>query len=540
MAFVGYLDHFSRERIDGWAWDPEHPDQASVLRVIVDGQVITTVIANGFRPDLVDAGIGDGRHAFTLDAAVLCLPITSVLVRVQDDATHQELLTSPRRLDAPLELNADMKRTMVALFESPGSDDAVRDRVQFLAEQTGHLLQRLADRQSGRRARAAARSRAWRWRPEDGAKPPGPTPRALVIDSILPATARDAGSNAILSHVSSLQRLGFEVTFVPADMQPGEGLEALLATGVIVMCEPWAASVEEVFRRQAGEFDLVYLHRLEVAHCYIPFARHHMPKARLIFSVADLQHLRLLRQAAIEDRPELLRYAHHIRQQEFAAALACNAVITHSVVEAALLRRAVPSANIVVVPWVVRPQPTEADFASRSGVAFVGGYKHAPNADAAIWLTREIMPLVWRQAPQIKCLLVGSALPPVLKSPGDPRIIPVGHVDSLDRMFNEVRLSVAPLAYGAGLKGKVVDSLAAGVPCVCTPIAAEGFNLPAPLSAFVSDAPEGLADAIVRLHADEAAFLECRAAGLDYVRQTFSEDAVDGRLRLAAGVPVIG
>ena len=539
MAFVGYLDHFSRDRIDGWAWDPEHPDRPSILCVLVDGEVAATVIANAYRSDLAGAGIGDGRHSFSVDPAILCLPITSVVVRVQDEATRQELATSPRRLDAPLELTADMKRTMVALFESPGSEDAMRDRVQFLAEQTEHLLQRIADRQSGRRARAAARSRAWRWRPEDGARPPGPTQRALVIDGVLPAAARDAGSNAILSHVSSLQRLGFEVTFVPADMQPGEGLESLLAAGVIVMCEPWAASVEEVFRRQAGEFDLVYLHRLEVAHRYIPFARHHMPKARLIYSVADLQHLRLLRQAAVEDRPELLRYAHHVRQQEFAAALACNAVVTHSVVEAALLRSAVPPANIVVVPWVVHPQPTEAGFSNRSGVAFIGGYRHAPNFDAAIWLTREIMPLVWRQAPQIKCLLVGSALPPALKSPGDSRIVPVGHVDSLDRMFNDVRLSVAPLAYGAGLKGKVVDSLAAGVPCVCTPIAAEGFNLPEPLGTFVSDNPAGLADAIVRLHADEAAFMDCRAAGLDYVKQTFSEDAVDSRLRLAAGIPAM-
>ena len=90
----------------------------------------------------------------------------------------------------------------------------------------------------------------------------------------------------------------------------------------------------------------------------------------------------------------------------------------------------------------------------------------------------EIMPMVWQQDPEIECLLVGSNMPDDMLRMSRKGIVPVGYTKNLQEIFNRVRLTVAPLRYGAGLKGKVIESLAAGVPCVCTSIAAEGFALP--------------------------------------------------------------
>ena len=103
----------------------------------------------------------------------------------------------------------------------------------------------------------------------------------------------------------SVQRLGFAVTFVPADMS-GRVDPALVAAGIDSRGLPWGGSVEEVLRREAGLFDLVYLHRVANAR-YIPLIRTHLPRARLIYSVADLHHLRLARQAEIEERPRAAR-----------------------------------------------------------------------------------------------------------------------------------------------------------------------------------------------------------------------------------------
>ena len=530
MAIRGTVDEMSHARICGWAWNPAKPRTALVLVIRIDGLQVARVVANAYRPDLEAAGIGDGRHSFVLDAGSLQLPITPAMVHVQVEGTGEDLTHSPSRLACPMEFDAVAQRAMTALLDSPGSDQVLQDRAQYLAGQVDRLLRRVAERQSNRAARASASSRKWRWRPQDGPEPAPPPLRALVIDAWLPKPGRDAGSNAIMSHMRSLQRLGYEVTFVPIDMRDGGGAATLLAMGVAAICEPWAGSVEEVLRRQAGGFDLVYLHRVDAASIYAALARRHLPQARLLYSVADLHSLRLMRQAHVEDRPELVPHANHMLAQELAAAASCHVVVTHSAVEAALLRQRLPLADIHVVPWAIPVRPTPAAFDARHGVAFVGSFGHDPNLDAALWLMDEIMPLVWRQSPQITCCVAGSAMPATIKRKRDKRITTLADVADLDTVLGRVRLTVAPLAYGAGLKGKVADSLAAGVPCVCTPIAAEGFGLPAPLQDCIAATAEGLAAAIVRMHASREAFDACRDAGLALIAQAFSEASVDAGL----------
>src|SRR5207248_6443440 len=98
--------------------------------------------------------------------------------------------------------------------------------------------------------------------------------------------------------------------------------------------------------------------------------------------------------------------------------------------------------------------------------------------DAAKWAAREIMPVLREQVSDIELLLVGSDMPDEVAALAAPDVVPVGHVPSLDEIFARVRLTIAPLRYGAGLQGKVIDSMAAGIPCVMTSVAAEGLDLP--------------------------------------------------------------
>jgi hypothetical protein len=92
------------------------------------------------------------------------------------------------------------------------------------------------------------------------------------------------------------------------------------------------------------------------------------------------------------------------------------------------------------------------------------------------------------------------------------------------------------LAYGAGLKGKVIESLSAGVPCACTTVAAEGFDLPAPLRECIADDPEAIAASILRLHNTEAENEKCRRAGLQFVTAEFSESRLDTLMGEALGL----
>jgi hypothetical protein len=147
----------------------------------------------------------------------------------------------------------------------------------------------------------------------------------------------------------------------------------------------------------------------------------------------------------------------------------------------------------------VTPTACNTSFAARAGLAFIGSVGHDPNLDAVVWLIEEIMPRVWRRDPSIICRIVGAGWPDMFRGHLDRRVQLVGAVPELATLFDQVRLTVAPLRFGAGIKGKVLDSLAAGVPCAMTEIAAEGLALTPPLRSLVGQTPDQLANLVWRL-----------------------------------------
>ncbi|KST56673.1 glycosyl transferase [Methylobacterium sp. GXS13] len=517
MALRGHLDRLSRLQMIGWAQDTAAPDTPVSVFVSVDGRVVGRCLADRPREDLVRAGIGHGRYGFDFAFPAGALPaLARCTIAVRREGDGAMLPGSPRSLDPVAVFDEDLQERLACALAEPVDETELDRRLAFLLDPTQRL----------RRARAE---------PHGEGTERQSRPRALVIDSVMPSAERDAGSNAILSHMRSLRRLGYAVTFVPTDLwADGAALEA---EGITCCLHPWYATVEEVLRRNAGAFALVYLHRIDTAGRYSQLARDTQRGARLVYSVADLHHLRTARQAEVEGRVDLAAYAGHLRFLELTAAEAADAVITHSAVEAALLRRRVPAERVHVVPWAVTSRPTAVPFAERRGLAFIGSYRHRPNVDAALFLIEAVMPAVATLDPRIPCLMVGSGMSDSVRALAAvrPGVEAVGHVPELASVFDRVRLTVAPLAYGAGVKGKVLDSLAAGVPCVCTPAAAEGLGLPEPLAGLVSDTPAGLAHAIAAVHGDEKLNRACGEAGLAYVAERLNEGRVDALMQAAIG-----
>ena len=522
---LGQLDRADRDAIAGWAYDPSRPGERVVLTLHIDGQAVGTVTADRYRTDLKVSGVGDGWHSFEIRLPQGLSRTTARVVgvtRATDGAADgQELERSP--LVVPAEaLTAEQALLVVT--------DAVQAAASRDPATLRALLERLAARVAELEAPAAPPQVAFleRWGMADG------TPaidadvtaskRALFIDEAVPDPDRDAGSGAVLSHMQALRALGFSVDFTPAwspDVAP-DAVERLAAVGVRVWHAPWTGSVEEVLRASGERLDLVYLHRHGVMEKYAGLVRRWCPQARLVYCLADLHHLRGARAEAVQsgaepdvppsDAMEALRAA------ELNAISAADATITHSGHEADLLRAALPGAAIHLVPWTVRSQPCTTPFAERAGVAFVGSYGHPPNLDTAWWLLDQVMPLVWAQDPTIRLLLAGSALPDSLRVHAESRTGPVevlGQLPDLGALWERARVSIAPLRFGAGLKGKVLDSLAAGVPAVCSPIAAEGMDFPPSLQAQVADTPHALAQRVLQLHGDAGLNADMRDAGLD-------------------------
>ncbi len=360
--------------------------------------------------------------------------------------------------------------------------------------------------------------------------------RLLFIDESVPAPDKDAGSNAAWQHMLGLQRLGYKVGFVPADnmacIQPYTG--ALQKRGIECFYHPWQRTLEEVLRHAPVPPDVVYIHRFSNARNYMGLVRRYAPRARVLFCVADLHFLRMEREAELARDPELAEAAARQKQEELALAAAADCCIVHSPAEADLLAQLMPEARVAVVPWAVTPNPTPLPFARRRGSAFIGSFAHPPNRDAVDWLGTEIRPLLG----DVEVSVHGSGdMSPVLHH-DHGNIVLQGFAPVLAQALHQHRSAVAPLRYGAGIKGKVLDCLAHGLPCVMTPIAAEGLDLPPALRWLVARDAAELAEKLRRLETDEAWNTELSLLGLEYMRENFSPEAVTARLgealRLAA------
>nr|WP_245978242.1 glycosyltransferase family 4 protein [Stella humosa] len=209
-----------------------------------------------------------------------------------------------------------------------------------------------------------------------------------------------------------------------------------------------------------------------------------------------------------------------------------DVVLVHSDVERELLA-AEGIDNVVVVPWVIEGKPAPTPFEKRSGLYFIGGFRHAPNVDAVAWFCEEIWPLVRKACPDQTFGIIGSHMPDQVRALERHRGVQcIGFVDELQPIFDGARLTVAPLRYGAGLKGKVALSLAHGVPCVGTAVAYEGFSDDSPDLMQVSDDPKGMAKRIATLLTDGARWKKASLSAARFAEQHFSQAAVTAKIRL--------
>jgi hypothetical protein len=532
----GYFDDASHTLINGWAFDPSQPHARVWLEVLVNDGVIGRVLADKYRPDLAQ-GKGDGYHGFALWLQQGLSPLARHVIRVRRVADGRELPGSPRVLesrDVPDFLRSPELVPALRAAALGAADDDTLDRLLDSLRRGIHAVRQVRAERQTEGGEISAAGRLLR-RSERG---PIKLRRALVIDDRLPDPKRDAGSNAVLGHMRALKALGWRVEFAPArQLGNADAPSDRELADVRWHRAPAVTSIEDVLRRNAGAYELIYLHRLSNASAYAGLARQWCPHAHIVYSVADLHHVRVMRQAQVLDLPHLLARAEHVKQSELLAMRNVDAVITHSDAEAKYLAEMAPELRVHVVPWPVAAVPCNTPFAERAGLAFIGSVAHEPNADAVFWLVHEIMPRVWRRDPAVTCRIVGAGWPNILRGRLDRRVQLVGAVSELATLFDQVRLTVAPLRFGAGIKGKVLDSFAAGVPCAMTPTAAEGLALGPSLRALIGESPDQLANLIWRLHKDAAFNAKAARAGVGFIACAFSANHVRCALQAALGRP---
>ncbi len=313
--------------------------------------------------------------------------------------------------------------------------------------------------------------------------------RIVVIDANLPMPEMDGGS-ARMAEIIAMLLAKHAVTFVPAERRTSEPYASTLRrAGVEVIVE------DDDITRRLTEAAGVWIARPKCAAAFLARARAANPAATIVYDTVDLHHIRE-RRAGNEGWERT-------RESEERAIAAADIVVTVSEVEREIAT-ALGARATIVVPTMQRAVAETLAFADRSGLLFVGGFDHAPNVDAVDYLIDEIMPLVWAERPELHLTIAGSNPPPRIARLRKPGVTVAGFVRDLDPLLRSHRLSLAPLRYGAGLKAKVTQALAYGLPVIGTSIAAEGFEDAACEAIVVADNAQAFADSIIATYEDDA------------------------------------
>ena len=358
----------------------------------------------------------------------------------------------------------------------------------------------------------------------DREKDRGIAGRVLFIDHGFPRPDRDAGSYAAVAEMRLVQQLGFKVTFLPRNLAHlGDYTDALERMGVETVYAPFALSPTDFIATRGAEFDAIYITRYAVAQDMLPAIRQHAPQAPVLFNNADLHFLRELRAGVAAGDPEMIAAAAETRQDELAVMADVDVVLSYNETEHAVIASHTEGAVTAVrCPWVVETPAKVPPLKRRKGISFLGNYQHFPNAEGVEWFVRQVMPLLAGQRPNLTFHIYGAAMTDALRDLESDRIHPEGFVADLADAYGRHRVFVAPLLSGAGIKGKVLSALAHGIPCVLSPVAAEGIGLRHGLDCMIARDPADWAAAIATLDADDALWTRLSDNARAYVRAEYS------------------
>lgn len=348
----------------------------------------------------------------------------------------------------------------------------------------------------------------------------------LFVDHYVPTYDMDAGSRTVFAYLQMFVQQGFSVKFIGDNFYQSEPYTTTLQQmGVEVLYGSWyAQNWKEWILRNSDCFDYAFLNRPHIAVNYIDFLRDHT-KAKIVYYGHDLHFLRMTREYELTGDKKLLSEASDWKERELSLMRKADMAYYPSEVEVKVIREIDPQIRVKAIPAYLFDDVESVDYRAgeREGLFFIGGFRHGPNVDAVKWLASEIMPLLRKRIPEIVIHIAGSCAPEELKALEGNGIKFEGTVsdEELARLYKHCRLTVVPLRYGAGIKGKVIESMRFGLPVVTTPCGAEGI-LNAEDCLTVAESAAEMAERIAALYEDEEKLASLSRTGISYVREHFT------------------
>jgi len=358
----------------------------------------------------------------------------------------------------------------------------------------------------------------------------------LIIGYVWPEPNSSAAGSRMMQLVEFFLAQSWTVTFASA-AAPSSHMADLDSLGVHKATIELNNSSFDKYIRQLAP-DLVLFDRFMIEEQFGWRVAKHCPNALRLLDTEDLHCLRNARHRALKANREIstedLNSEMAIR--EVAAILRCDLSLVISQFEMGLLtdHYGVSSDLLLHLPFLLPNISSETfiPFEQRSGYISIGNFRHAPNWDAVLHLKNTIWPLIRAQHPPAQLHVYGAYPPPKATQLHDPRqgFLVEGWAEDAHRAMSQARVCLAPLRFGAGLKGKLIDAMRSGTPSVTTSVGAESMHGNLPWSGAIEDDPQQFADAAVRLYQDPEQWQRAQGNGRAIISQCYDEAQLGKRL----------
>jgi glycosyltransferase involved in cell wall biosynthesis len=371
--------------------------------------------------------------------------------------------------------------------------------------------------------------------------------RVLIIGYVWPEPRSSAASGHVMQLIECFLEQGWDITFASAATE-GDTRADLTALGVTEARIALNDSSFDAFV-SALQPDIVLFDQFLMEEQFGWRVEKHCPTALRVLETCDLQSLRHSRHQLVKQQLNVhqgddaaldvfniandVLFAHmansDVAQREIAAFYRCDLSLVVSDVEIDLLTRLfqVPADVLHLCPLMLREVPSSgAPFDARAHFLSIGNFRHAPNWDAVLWLKSTIWPLIRQQLPAAQLHVYGAYTPP--KATALHNAAQGFHVmnwaEDAHAVMSTARVSLAPLRFGAGIKGKIIDAMACGTPTVTTPVGAEAMHGALPFPGAVARTAAELAAHAVRLYQDSVAWNAAQHAGFEVLSTQFSHE----------------
>ncbi|MBI5117417.1 glycosyltransferase [Candidatus Poribacteria bacterium] len=279
-------------------------------------------------------------------------------------------------------------------------------------------------------------------------------------------------------------------------------------------------------------FKLAIVEFFHTGERHLEMMREAQPELNVVLDTVDVHFLREQTMANVTEALDDEEEARRTKERELKICQSVEAVFAVTEADKETLLREDAALTIEVIPNIHRVIFEDSRIREReqTRLLFVGGFKHPPNVDAVLYFCSEVLPLVQEEKPSAEVLIIGDSPPPEVCALASQTVKILGQVPDTAPYLQESYISVAPLRFGAGMKGKIGEALSYGLPIVTTSVGVQGLSLAHGNDVLVADNPADFAKCILQLMSDRELYCRMARNGPEFIKRTCTPEIVGEKL----------